>query len=373
MKNSSIKKLVNASLLLAIGMILPFFTGQIPAIGNMLLPMHIPVLLCGFACGTGYGLLTGALLPVVRSMIFGMPILFPNGLAMAVELAVYGAVTGLLGKRLRRSYKHIYLALIIAMLCGRIAWGVASVVLYSIAGSGFTWKVFVAQGFANGIPGVLIQLILIPAIVKRMPKDGLIALRSSCMKRFAPAVKQIRALAKDKSKNTIIVAIDGMCASGKSTLGSYLQNEFDANLFHMDDFFLQKHQRTEERLAEVGGNVDYERFKEEVLEPILGGKEVSYRRFDCGVLEIAESQIIAPKRINIIEGSYSHHPYFENPYDLRIFTEITEEKQLANIRVRNGEEKLQTFIERWIPKEEAYFERYKIREKSDMIIPWIKK
>ena len=138
----------------------------------------------------------------------------------------------------------------------------------------------------------------------------------------------------------------------------------------MDDFFLQKEQRTPERLAEVGGNVDYERFREEVLEPLLAGESVTYRIFDCGTLEIGESKVITPKRINIIEGSYSLHPYFGAPYDLKIFTNITYEKQLENIRNRNGEEKLKIFIERWIPKEEAYFEKFGIKESSDIVIDW---
>ena len=139
----------------------------------------------------------------------------------------------------------------------------------------------------------------------------------------------------------------------------------------MDDFFLQKHQRTEERLAEVGGNVDYERFNEEVLKPLKEGKEVEYRIFDCSRLEIAENQRIEPKRINIIEGSYSQHPYFGTPYDLLIFTEIDRESQLENIRKRNGEEKLKNFVERWIPKEEAYFSKFHVKAKCDVIIDWI--
>ena len=196
-------------------------------------------------------------------------------------------------------------------------------------------------------------------------------LKSSCIERFAPATEALRLLAADKSKERILVAIDGNCASGKSTLGQYLKNEFDANLFHMDDFFLQSHQRTKERFAEVGGNVDYERFKEEVLDALIAGKTVDYRIFDCSTLEITESKKIEPKRINIIEGSYSHHPYFGNPYGLLIFTEIDSENQLHNIRKRNGEEKLKNFVEKWIPKEEAYFAKFDIKEKCDVVINWI--
>lgn len=197
--------------------------------------------------------------------------------------------------------------------------------------------------------------------------------KSSCIRRFEPVLQEIRKLEKDKDKQYILIAIDGKCASGKTTLGLYLKNNLDANLFHMDDFFLQKHQRTEERLAEVGGNVDYERFKEDVLNPLLEGKEIAYQRFDCSSLELQDAKRINPKRINIIEGSYSQHPYFGDVYDLKVFMEIDTESQLENIRQRNGEQKLSMFVERWIPKELAYFEKFGIKEKSDIIVEWMKK
>jgi len=197
--------------------------------------------------------------------------------------------------------------------------------------------------------------------------------KSSCIRRFEPVLQEIRKLEKDKDKQYILIAIDGKCASGKTTLGLYLKNNLDANLFHMDDFFLQKHQRTEERLAEVGGNVDYERFKEDVLNPLLEGKEIAYQRFDCSSLELQDAKRINQKRINIIEGSYSQHPYFGDVYDLKVFMEIDSESQLANIRKRNGEQKLSMFVERWIPKELAYFEKFGIKEKSDIIVEWMKK
>ena len=198
-------------------------------------------------------------------------------------------------------------------------------------------------------------------------------LKSSCIERFEPAVVAVLKLVEDKGKERILIAIDGKCASGKSTLGFYLKEKFDANLIHMDDFFLQKYQRTPERLAEVGGNVDYERFKAEVLDPLYKAQDVEYGIFDCSTLEIRERSVLEPKRITIIEGSYSGHPYFGNPYDLRIFAEIDYESQLENIRERNGEQKLQDFIERWIPKEEEYFEQFSVKEKSDVVIDWIKR
>lgn len=200
--------------------------------------------------------------------------------------------------------------------------------------------------------------------------EDTIILKQSCIERFAPAVLAINELISRTPKEPILIAIDGMCASGKSTLGYYLKKQFDANLFHMDDFFLQLHQRTPERLSEIGGNVDYERFQTEVIKPILHRQNVLYRIFDCKALDIIETKQIPFKRINLIEGSYSQHPYFSNPYDLKLFMEIDTELQLENIRKRNGEEKLSVFKERWIPKEEAYFETFQIKEKSDLVIKW---
>lgn len=195
-------------------------------------------------------------------------------------------------------------------------------------------------------------------------------LKESCRERFAPVVTALRELAKDESKKQILVALDGRCASGKSTLGSYLQEIFEANLFHMDDFFLQQHQRTEIRLAEIGGNVDYERFQTEVIDSLIRGESVAYRRFDCKRMELLDEIRIPVKRINLIEGSYCMHPHFGDIYDLRVFTDIGSEQQIENIRQRNGETQLGAFRERWIPKEEAYFSKFQIRERSDIVVEW---
>ena len=197
--------------------------------------------------------------------------------------------------------------------------------------------------------------------------------QNSCIKRFAPVVSAIQLLETDTKKDNILIAIDGRCASGKTTLGAYLETVFDINLFHMDDFFLQKHQRTKERLEEPGGNVDYERFFEEILKPLREGRKVEYCRFDCGTMELGERRSIPWKRVNVIEGSYSHHPYFGEVYDLKIFSDIDSEDQLNNIENRNGSKMLEVFKERWIPKEEAYFETFGIRKNSDILVEWIKK
>jgi len=375
MKTSGVntRKMVLASFFLVIGLVLPFFTGQIPAIGNMLLPMHIPVLLCGFICGWKYGLAVGGILPLLRSLLFGMPVLFPNAVGMAVELAVYGACAGGFGKRFGHKLTGIYPALVITMVAGRVAWGITSFGLFSMLGNSFTWKLFFAQSVLNAIPGIVLQLVLIPLIVRLIPQEYMLNLKESCIRRFEPVVQAIRKLERETDKKHILIAIDGKCASGKSTLGLYLKTVFDANLFHMDDFFLQKHQRTEERLAEAGGNVDYERFRAEVLTPLLEGTEILYRRFDCGSLELQDAKQLVPKRINIIEGSYSQHPYFGDVYDLKVFMEIDSDNQLQNIKKRNGLQKLVAFQEKWIPKEEAYFEAFDIKEKSDLVVAWTKK
>lgn len=165
------KKLVLSALFLAIGLVLPFFTGQIPRIGNMLLPMHIPVLLCGFLCGWKYGLLIGFLTPLLRSILFGMPPL-PQAFAMSFELATYGAITGLLYSRLRSSKAGVYLSLITAMLSGRLIWAAASMIIYGINGSVFTWQIFIGGAFLNAIPGILLQLLFIPPLILFLNRVG---------------------------------------------------------------------------------------------------------------------------------------------------------------------------------------------------------
>ena len=128
---------------LALGFVLPFFTGQIPQIGNMLLPMHLPVLLCGLICGWQYGLVIGLCLPLVRSMIFGMPPIFPTGIAMTFELAAYGLIVGLVYQAARqKNTLSVYRALIIAMIGGRIIWGIVRVLLTGVGSQAFTWHLF---------------------------------------------------------------------------------------------------------------------------------------------------------------------------------------------------------------------------------------
>lgn len=169
----STKKLTLAALFLALGLILPFFTGQIQEIGNKLLPMHLPVMLCGMICGWKYGLLIGFLTPLLRSFLFSMPI-FSNAIGMAFELAVYGAIIGILYAKLIHMKLRIYISLLTAMISGRIVWGVASVIIHGITHSVFTWEMFLGGALFNAIPGIIIQLLLIPILMLTFAKSGVL-------------------------------------------------------------------------------------------------------------------------------------------------------------------------------------------------------
>ena len=168
-------------------------------------------------------------------------------------------------------------------------------------------------------------------------------------------------------RNQVIVAIDGSCTSGKTTLATRLAEIYDCNVFHMDDFFLRPEQRTQERYAEVGGNVDYERFRDEVLLPLKSGKPFSYRPFDCSTFTLSDPVTVTPRKLNIIEGSYSHHPYFGDPYDLKILLTIPPELQQQRILQRPAFLH-ERFFEEWIPMENRYFEKFRISDKCDVIL-----
>ena len=168
-------------------------------------------------------------------------------------------------------------------------------------------------------------------------------------------------------KDMVIVAIDGKCTSGKTTLASKLADIYDCNVFHMDDFFLRPEQRTRSRFAEIGGNVDYERFQEEVLLPLKSGKAFSYRPFDCSSFTLAAPVAVAPKKLNIIEGTYSHHPYFGNPYDLKILLTVDKETQRQRILDRPSFLH-KRFFEEWIPMEDRYFDGFAIPGQADFIV-----
>ena len=162
-----------AALYLAIAMVLPFITGQVPQIGSMLSPMHIPVLLCGFMCGWKWGLAVGLIAPMLRSVLFGMPAMFPTAVAMTFELAVYGCMTGLLFRLFPKKAWALYPALILSMIAGRLVWGAARLVLAGVAGTEFTWELFLAGAVLNAIPGIILHIAIIPPIVMLMNRAGL--------------------------------------------------------------------------------------------------------------------------------------------------------------------------------------------------------
>lgn len=179
MKNS-VKFLTLSAMFTAIGILLPFLTGQIPQIGNMLLPMHIPVLLCGMICGWQYGAVVGLILPLLRSLIFSMPPLYPTAISMAFELLTYGIVSGLVFTLIKKkSLVTIYASLVIAMLSGRVIWGIAQMILLGMSDKAFTWKLFVAGAFTNAVPGIVLQLVLIPAVMVALNKAGFIKIRKA--------------------------------------------------------------------------------------------------------------------------------------------------------------------------------------------------
>ena len=168
-----IRLVTYAALYLAIAMVLPFITGQIPQIGSMLSPMHIPVFLCGFLCGWPWGLAVGLIAPLLRSVTFGMPSLFPGAVSMTFELAVYGALSGLLRRVLPRKNVMIYAALIAAMIAGRVVWGAARLVLAGLSGGTFTWALFLSGAVTNAVPGIILHIVLIPPLVMALEKAGL--------------------------------------------------------------------------------------------------------------------------------------------------------------------------------------------------------
>lgn len=188
-QSKGIRKLVLSAMFMAIGLVLPFITGQIQQIGNMLLPMHIPVLFCGLICGWQYGAVVGFVLPLLRYVLFGMPPIFPTGVSMSFELAVYGAVIGLnmqqLGKRNttdsgKNYVRNLYLALIGAMLAGRIVWGLVRFILARATMQPFTMEMFMAGAFLTAIPGIIVQLILIPGIMAALKRVGVLNADGTC-------------------------------------------------------------------------------------------------------------------------------------------------------------------------------------------------
>lgn len=178
-------------------------------------------------------------------------------------------------------------------------------------------------------------------------------------------INKINELLKDKKY--IVIAIDGMAASGKTTLANELSKQYDLNIIHCDDFFLPFNKRSKVRLSEPGGNIDYERMYEEVIAN-LNNSEIKYKPFNCNIMDYDKEISLSKKRITIIEGSYSLHPYFKDYYDLSIYLKIDEKLQKERIIKRNGAILFNRFINEWIPMENRYKEEFDILNKVDIIM-----
>lgn len=185
-------------------------------------------------------------------------------------------------------------------------------------------------------------------------------------KAFLPLFLKLDSMLQEKE---VLLAIDGGSAGGKTTLGKLLEQRYACNVFHMDDFFLRPEQRTKERLAEPGGNVDRERFYEEVLKRLVEKKEVTYRRYDCKTMSLLEPVTVAPTRLTVVEGAYSMHPALSDCYDYSVFLEIDEETQKERIMKRNTPEMAERFFTEWTLLERKYFEKLHVKERCDMVIP----
>lgn len=171
-----------------------------------------------------------------------------------------------------------------------------------------------------------------------------------------------------KSKPRVLIAIDGNCCAGKTTLASHLGELLHANVFHLDDYFLQPHMRTPQRLAQPGGNVDAERFLAEVLLPASRGETAQVQKYDCHEDVLVPPVAVSPTQIAIIEGAYSLHPMLSPYYDLKIFCRIKSDLQIKRILARNGKDALVMFQERWIPLENKYFKALDILSQCDLVI-----
>jgi uridine kinase len=183
-------------------------------------------------------------------------------------------------------------------------------------------------------------------------------------------IERLRILINDilKSPGIKIIAIDGNCAAGKSTLAATIQEEYDCNVFHMDDYYLPLHKKTKERLNEVGGNVDRERFKEEILDKIRSDESFIYKIYDCKGQSLHPSERIYLKKLNIVEGVYSMHPELAGFYDLTVFLTIGEAEQSRRLSVREDPKIYERFIREWIPLENRYFKELRIKDTCDLIL-----
>lgn len=185
---------------------------------------------------------------------------------------------------------------------------------------------------------------------------------------YCKILKDINNLLDNSHKDVVLVAVDGPSASGKSSFGKFLNDNFVCNVFHMDDFFLPLEKKTEERLSQPGGNTDYERVEDELIKNILKPENFTFNVYDCHSLSHFESGKVFHKRLNVIEGVYSLHPELSDYFDYKIYLDVSNEKQEARILNRSGEKKLERYKKEWIPLESRYFDTYKIKEQCDVVM-----
>ncbi len=172
-KSFDVWKIAFAGFFIALAIVLPFLTGQIPQIGNALSPMHIPALLAGFVCGPVIGAIVGFVSPLFRFMLFGMPPLFPTGFAMACELTAYACICGIIYNHGKKTIADVYISLVVAMLGGRIVWGIVQFILSSFVGFEFGLGIFFASAFVNAVPGIICHIVIVPLVVIALKKAKL--------------------------------------------------------------------------------------------------------------------------------------------------------------------------------------------------------
>lgn len=372
MKNNlSIKKMALSVLFLTIGWLLPFVTMQVPEIGSMLCPMHIPIFLCGLILGPWYGLLIGLITPTTRTLMFGTPILFPTSLCMIFELATYGYISGYFYKHLNRKNQNrkllnLFITLIIAMIVGRFIYGMARFLSGLFSNNLIALTYLLIEAYLGSWPGILIQLTFIPIILTICEKIPFIINLSKNNDNNQIKVINNKINELLSQNKTIVIAIDGMAGSGKTTLADQLSKYFDARIIHLDDFFLPKNLRTKERYQEIGGNIHYEKVLKDII-PNLNS-DIKYQPFNCQIMDYDQLVEIPHKMVTIVEGSYALHPKFGHYYDFSIYLKVSKKLQKRRIIARNGKEKYQVYHNKWIKLENRYFKTNHLVKKANFIV-----
>lgn len=353
----NLKLMCLCGLFVGLGVIFPMAFHAVGLVANqMFLPMHIPVLLCGFVCGWRYGFISGLIVPFLSSLFTTMPPLYPVAVSMSFELAVYGMTAGLFFKRF-----NVYLSLLAAMLCGRIMMGLANVVLIGLGE--YSMEVFLTSAFVTSIWGIAIQLIAIPAIIltlKRLhliPKAPLkVEIERETPAYFLEIAEKLKTLPKGAK-----VAIDGMSCSGKTMLCNFLSTALNCCVVHIDDFYLPYDQQTND----LGGNINFEALNS-VIEKL--GTSFNYDVFDCQTQESGLVQRTANKAdLYILEGTYSSHNLVKANYEYIIQLNVDEKMQLQRLQKRLPEqEHIRQFVAKWLPRERMYLHSSS-RRKADVV------